>query len=126
MQIRVPEAAIKELVTNNPAGVFCDPRGDEIHLPHPNFAVIWLPKIDFAAAEHKSRTCEFSLSLVRNKWRYGIRVLKKDESKAWEILRPETTYVDIQSVYEIGPTHTERTGSGPGKSCNQAKAHPMQ
>ncbi|CAK9051725.1 Modification methylase Eco47II (M.Eco47II) (Cytosine-specific methyltransferase Eco47II) [Durusdinium trenchii] len=105
VHFRVPEAAIQELVTNNPAGVFCDPRGEEIHLPHPNFAVIWLPKVDFAAAEHKSRTCEFSLSLVRNKWRYGIRVLKKNEPKAWEILRPETTYVDIQvnSVYEIGP-----------------------
>ncbi|CAK9029550.1 PH domain-containing protein, partial [Durusdinium trenchii] len=40
-----------------------------------------------------------------NKARYGVRVRKADEAKAWALLRPDTNFVDIQvqRIFEIGP-----------------------
>ena len=105
VHIRVPDEAVKELVSNNPPGVYCDPRTEDIRQPHPAYTVIWLPKLDHTAAEFKCRTCTHSLSLVRNKARYGVRVRKADEAKAWALLRPDTNFVDIQvqRIFEIGP-----------------------
>ena len=104
-QVRTPAAIILSLVSNNPAGLYSDPRTDDFRVAHPDFCVIWINKVDFTQVERMSRTCSYALSIVRHRQRYGIRVKKIDEAKAWAELKPDQHFqpVKIEQIFEVSP-----------------------
>ncbi|CAK9006777.1 unnamed protein product [Durusdinium trenchii] len=104
-QVRTPAAIILSLVSNNPAGLYSDPRTDDFRVAHPDFCVIWINKVDFTQVEHMSRTCSYALSIVRHRQRYGIRVKKINEAKAWAELKPDQHFqpVKIEQIFEVSP-----------------------
>ena len=111
-QVRVPAAVVLILVSNNPISLYCDPRTDDFRIAHPDFCIIWLNRADFTQVEHMSRTCSYALSIARHRNRYGIRVKKADEAKAWAELKPHQHFqeVKIEQIYEVStcsPWHSE-------------------
>ena len=104
-QVRVPAAIVLTLVSNNPTGLYSDPRTDDFRVSHPEYCVIWLNKAGFTQVEHLSRTCAFALSIARHRQRFGIRVKKSDEAKAWAQLKPDQHFqpVKIEQIYEVSP-----------------------
>ena len=110
-QIRVPAAIVIGLVSNNPIGLYSDPRTDDFRIAHPDFSIIWLNKADFTQVEHLSRTCAFALSIARHRQRFGIRVKKNDEAKAWAELKPDQhlqAVMKIEQIYEPVPHGTQK------------------
>ena len=102
---RIPSSVLDQAVTHMVPGIFVEPRQDGTSGAHPNYRVVWLPKCSFEDAMHQRKTCTFALSLVRQKDRFGLRVLKKDEGKAWSVVRPGEVFTDIpvNEVYDLGP-----------------------
>ena len=102
---RVPEVTIEKVISHSVPGLYIEPRLDGEKGHHPAFRVVWLNRVDHASALHQSRTCPFSMGLVKLKDRYGLRVRQKDEEMAWNLLRPDDDYKDVlvKEVYEVAP-----------------------
>ena len=105
VNLRVVEPALQQIVTNNPVGIYTDPKAADGKSPHEDYTVIWLTKASYQEASHQARLCTFTLSLVTARQRYGVRVLKTAEAKAWTQLKPEVDYtpVRVSSIFEIAP-----------------------
>ena len=105
VNIRVPEAALDQILTNNPCGIYTEAKAADGKSSHEKYAVIWLAKASHQEAAHQAKLCTFTLSLVRARHRYGVRVHKTSEEKAWTQLKPEAAYTPfrVSSIFEIAP-----------------------
>ena len=103
--LRVPSSSLQDILEYTAAGCYMEPRQDGMPGAHSDYGVIWLPKMNYQAAQHACRTCPQALSLVRFRERYGVRILQRDEEKAWEQLRPKENYTQLRiaEIYEISP-----------------------
>ena len=102
---RVPTALLEGVITTAHPGVYLEPRQDGQRGHHEDYRVVWLNRCTFQQALHHRKVSNFAINLVRNRDRYGLQVLKKDESKAWKEVRPDEEFKDIriQEIYEIAP-----------------------
>eukprot|EP00438_Fugacium_kawagutii_P035740 Skav229334 [mRNA] locus=scaffold2596:57032:62763:+ [translate_table: standard] len=103
--LRIPESAVEKLIANTPLGVYVEPRGERPKEHDDKFRVIWLPGASAEDAVHQSRTFDKTVSLVRLKNKFGIRVKKEDETAAWAHLRPGTQFtpLTLQYIFELFP-----------------------
>lgn len=103
--VRIPDGALTGVLGNTPVGIYAEPRGEQPREHDARYRVIWLPGASFGEAAHKCRTCNKSVSLVRLRQKYGVRVLQEDEAAAWATLRPGMDYVNlaISKIYELSP-----------------------
>ena len=105
VNMRVPEAAIDSILTDNPVGIYTEAKAADAKSPHPKYAVIWLARATYTEAAHQAKLCTFTLSLVRARQRYGVRVHKTSEEKAWMQLKPDSAFtpLKISCIFEIAP-----------------------
>ena len=103
--IRVPASMVQQILQQQPAGLFFEPRCQTTQGPDPRYRVIWLPGLDFLAASHQAKTCSKTICLMRIKQRFGVRVLAKDEATAFKALRPGVPFLDVEvkQVYSLMP-----------------------
>ena len=87
------------------AGVYIEPRSDDIRSPSSRFTVIWLPKSSWQDVLLLSQTHPAILGLARMGERYGVRCLKTEEESLHRKLKPATAWVDKarMRVFESGP-----------------------
>eukprot|EP00435_Cladocopium_sp_Y103_P013864 s4955_g3.t1 len=103
--MRIPDGALKRILTTTPLGVYAEPRGEKPREHDNRFKVIWLPGDTHEDADHKCRTYSKAICLVRMRNKYGIRVAHEDERTAWAHLRPGIDFMalDIKLIYELFP-----------------------
>ena len=103
--LRTPETALRAVLEGTPVGVYAEPRGEQPRQHDGTYRVVWLPSAGYAEAQHKFKTRAKSISLVRMRNKYGIRVLKEDEATVWAELRPGVDYMDLEvaNIYELCP-----------------------
>ena len=103
--IRVPASMVQQILQQQPAGLFFEPRCQTTKGPDPRYRVIWLPGLDFLAASHQAKTCSKTICLMRIKQRFGVRVLAKDEATAFKALGPGVPFLDVEvkQVYSLMP-----------------------
>ena len=103
--LRVPEIAIDAVAKTCYPGIYTDPRQADIQQPHDGYSVIWLSKATPEEAAHMCKTNTYALALVRARNRYGIRVAKANEEKAWLAAKPGIDYQPVKTelIYEIQP-----------------------
>ena len=102
--IRVPMSIVHNLIQHMAAGIYFEPRDDN-KSHDAKYRVIWLPAKSRDQALHAFKTCLHSLSLVRMKMKYGIRVASDDEEAAFKALKPDSVYIDtqVQRVFQLFP-----------------------
>ena len=103
--LRVPDGALTKILTSTPAGVYAEPRGSQPREQDQNYKVVWLPGASADEADHRCRTCDKAVCLVRLRNKYGVRVKKADEQAAWAHLRPGIDFMamEIQMIFELFP-----------------------
>ena len=73
--------------------------------PSPDYAVIWLPGLDYQAALHSKRKTDRILALTRLGQKYGVRVRFADEEATFKLLRPEHAFSRVKAAtkYKLHP-----------------------
>lgn len=104
---RVPHSALKSVLSvSGWFGIFLEPRPANKQGPHPAFAVVWLPKsFELGAALDLKRRHEIIIGLARMQNKLGLRVLKKHEADALELVHPGQVVAlcQVDRIYEVGP-----------------------
>ena len=128
--IRVPLSAVRSILTHQPKGAFIEPLLDARQGVDPTYRVVWIPGADYDQVLHIARTFTKSLSLMRLKQRFGIRVLAKDLQAAHETLRPGTPFNDIavNHIFQLFPIPhgTQRSSVAKLLEDWQWEAKPLQ
>ena len=103
--LRIPSTAITQILSQQPAGFFFEPRLEASRGPDPSYRIVWLPGHDLQAATAKARSSIKVLGLMRMKQRYGVRVHQRDEASVFAELRPDTPFQDvsIKQTYQLFP-----------------------
>ncbi|CAE7493588.1 eco47IIM, partial [Symbiodinium pilosum] len=104
--LRIPASALDALQQTTASGVYVEPREPGLATgPSPEYAVIWLPGMDYQAAQHCKRKTDKALALTRIGHKYGVRVHSKDEEVAFRALRPEHVFSRVKVVekYRLHP-----------------------
>ena len=104
--LRVPASAVNGLQQISTPGVYVEPReAGNATGPSREFAVIWLPGMDYQAALHCKRKTDKVLALTRLGGKYGVRVKATEEEAAFKVLRPEHAYsrVRVAARYKLHP-----------------------
>ena len=105
IMIRIPRSGTEALMSlSGVDGLYTELRADEAMTSHPKYGVIWL-KDNFDDAQHKVRTIQQALHLVRFHAKYGIRCLKSAESEVYKAVFPGKQFVACATTlhYEMGP-----------------------
>ena len=129
--IRVPASATAALQQTTCPGVYMEPRETgNLTGPSKDYAVIWLPGMDYQAALHSKRKADKALALTRLGQKYGVRVRASDEEAVFKILRPEHVYssVKVSRRYRLYPLPHGLTRQGLQQllDCWKWAAKPLQ
>jgi hypothetical protein len=105
--LRVPHSALKSVLSvSGWYGIFLEPRPASKQGPHPAYAVVWLPKsYDLNAALDLKRCHDVVIGVARMQNKLGLRVLKKNEAAAMELIHPGQVVppCPVDRIYEVGP-----------------------
>ncbi|CAK9043795.1 unnamed protein product, partial [Durusdinium trenchii] len=95
-------------------GFYVEPRQDDGKGPAAGYGVIWLNQHGHREAEHKKKTTDGAIALVRLGQRWGLRFKDSDMEKAFAELRPHETYmkIQVQEIYLMHPLPHGTTRSG--------------
>eukprot|EP00435_Cladocopium_sp_Y103_P030791 s118_g7.t1 len=106
--IRLPESLITSiLAASGTAGIYSEPRTLDARSVHPDFAMVWMPKMSRSQLNHLKQTTPAAIGLGRVGERVGIRVLSIDAAAVHAALKPETVFLPS------GPRHEFLTGPFP-------------
>jgi len=104
--VRVPATGRKAVVdTSATDGLYCELRSDRGKGPHPDFAIVWLPRDTLEEALHRKRTIANVQQVTRLQGRYGLRVRVSDEASLREQIFPGRTFVSCRAseIFQVGP-----------------------
>eukprot|EP00435_Cladocopium_sp_Y103_P065444 s191_g27.t1 len=104
--LRIPEVCLKPLHwLSGIDGMYVEPRTTDGRASDPTMVVIWLPGVSFEEVQHRQKTTDRTLPIVRFGWKYGIRVFTKDSDQLQTKLGAEEApqQVQIHRIYEIRP-----------------------
>ena len=95
-------------------GLYIEPRQSDGKGPASGFGVVWLNQMGFKEADHKKKTVDGAVALVRLGHRWGLRFRESDMAKAFAELRPNETYmkVQVQDIYLMHPLPHGTTRAG--------------
>eukprot|EP00435_Cladocopium_sp_Y103_P008506 s2756_g2.t1 len=106
--IRLPESLIASVLTQSgTAGIYAEPRTLDARSVHPDYAMVWLPKMNRSQLNHLKQTTPAAIGLGRVGERVGIRVLSTDAATVHAALKPEAVFLPS------GPRHEFLTGPFP-------------
>eukprot|EP00435_Cladocopium_sp_Y103_P071966 s172_g38.t2 len=106
--IRLPESLITSILAlSGTAGIYSEPRTLDARSVHPEFAMVWMPKMSRSQLNHLKQTTPAAIGLGRVGERVGIRVLSIDAAAVHAALKPETVFLPS------GPRHEFLTGPFP-------------
>ena len=106
LMIRVPAALEGPLqALSGQAGIYFEPRSDNLRMPSDHYAVIWMPRQDYKDVLLLMQTHDLICGLARIGDRFGVRCRKEHEERLHGILRPSVAWVDKAKLrtYESGP-----------------------
>ena len=86
-------------------GLYIEPKTEDALKPHPDYQVIWLSQMDFAAVAHVAQCEIHCIGLARAGRRYGIRVHVTDFPKVFASVKPDAVYLapGNRSTFHCGP-----------------------
>ena len=95
-------------------GFYVEPRQEDGKGPAAGYGVIWLNQHSLRDAEHKRKTVDGAVALVRLGQRWGLRFKDGDMATAFAELRPHETYmkVQVQEIYLMHPLPHGTTRAG--------------
>eukprot|EP00435_Cladocopium_sp_Y103_P041072 s1577_g11.t1 len=106
--IRIPECLVQDiLAVSGTAGIYPEPRTLDARSVHPDFAMVWLPKMSRAQLNHLKQTTPAAIGVGRVGERVGLRVFASDAAAVHGLLKPEAVFLPS------GPRHEFLTGPFP-------------
>eukprot|EP00435_Cladocopium_sp_Y103_P039814 s309_g10.t1 len=106
--IRLPECLVQPiLAVSGVAGIYPEPRTLDARSVHPDYAMVWLPKMSRTQLNHLKQTTPAALGIGRVGERFGLRVLSTDAAAVHALLKPEAVFLPS------GPRHEFLTGPFP-------------
>ena len=93
------------LAASGHKGLFVEPKTEDAMKPHPDYQVIWLPQLDFAAVSHKAQCEVHCVGLARTARRFGIRVHVTNFPQVFASVKPDAVYLapGSRQTYHCGP-----------------------
>ena len=106
VNIRIPLILIDEIQTSaGQAGIYMEPKAEDGRLAHPDYQVVWIPKVSLREAQMTKQANLTATCVARNGDRYGVRTRIQHAPALHKQLRPDVPFLGSadRTEYEVGP-----------------------